>query len=48
MSTQMNRITGIGAMMLFAVAAGSPARSQGHAKPKPTPVEAIKPNSSEF
>ncbi|HEX6187648.1 MAG TPA: hypothetical protein VFZ40_06190 [Pyrinomonadaceae bacterium] len=48
MSTQMNRITGVGAMMLFAVAAGSPARSQGHAKPKPTPVEAIKPNPSEF
>lgn len=30
------------------VGAGSPARSQGHAKPKPTPVEAIKPNQSEF
>lgn len=48
MSTQMNRITGVVAMMLFAVAASSPARSQGHAKPKPTPVEAIKPNPSEF
>lgn len=48
MSTQMNRIAGVGAMILFAVAAASPARSQGHAKPKPTPVETIKPNSSEF
>ena len=48
MSKQMSRVTGVVAAMLYAVAAGSPARSQGHAKPKPTPVEAIKPNQSEF
>ena len=48
MSKQMSRVSGVVAAMLFAVAAGSPARSQGHAKPKPTPVEAIKPNQSEF
>ncbi|HEX5702539.1 MAG TPA: hypothetical protein VFX97_04920 [Pyrinomonadaceae bacterium] len=48
MSKQMSRVSGVVAAMLFAVAAGSPARSQGHAKPKPTPSEPVKTNQSEF
>ncbi|MFY9618827.1 MAG: hypothetical protein WAM70_10630 [Pyrinomonadaceae bacterium] len=51
MSKQMSRVTGVVAatlfavaVMLFAVAAGSPAQSQKPAKAQPTP----KPNSGEF
>ncbi len=39
MSKQMSRFIGVVAMMIFAVAAGSPARSQGPAKAQPTPTQ---------
>lgn len=43
---KITKLVLIATVLMFA--AGSPARSQGHAKPKPTPVETIKPNPSEF
>ena len=42
-SKQMSRVTGVVAMMLFAVAAGSPVRSQDPAKAQPTPPVSTKP-----
>lgn len=46
MSKQKSRVTGVVALMIFAVAAGSPARCQNPAKPQPTPPVSIKPTES--
>lgn len=46
MSKRMSRVTGVIALMLFAVASGSPVRSQDPAKPQPTPPVSAKPTQS--